>query len=60
MAMKKYQVDFELKEDFGEPVTQTMIFAYDDDNMTMDNVVKEFYAKYRPENVVGISIRRID
>lgn len=58
--MKKYRVDFELKEDFGEPVTQTMIFAYDDDNMTMDNVVKEFYAKYCHEDVVGISIRRID
>ena len=58
--MKKYQVDFELKEDFGEPITQTMIFAYDDDGMTVGDALGEFYTKYRPEDVVSISIRGID
>lgn len=57
--MKKYQVDFELKADFGEPIVQTMIFAYDDDGMTVGDALKEFYTKHRPEDVASISIRGI-
>jgi hypothetical protein len=57
MAMKKYQVDVELKD---IPAVQTIICAYDDDGASANDALMEIYKKWNAEEVVGISIRRID
>ena len=55
--MKKYQVDVELKD---TPAVQTIICAYDDDDASANDALMEIYKKWNAEEVVGISIRRID
>ena len=48
--MKKYRIDFERKVEFGQPIVETMIFAYDDDGMTMADAIREFYEKLKRES----------
>lgn len=53
--MKKYRIDFERKVEFGQPIVETMIFAYDDDGMTMADAIREFYEKYDASEIVSFT-----
>lgn len=54
--MKKYRIDFERRVNFGEPITETMLFAYDDDGMTMADALREFYERCDPYEIMSLTV----
>lgn len=53
--MKKYRIDFERRVNFGEPTTETVMFAYDDDGMTMADAIREFYERYDSHEILSLT-----
>ena len=56
---KKFRVDFQIKEDWGEKPQMTMIYEYTDETTTMSDVLRDFYKKYNANTVTGITIKLI-
>lgn len=56
---KKFQVDFQIKEDWGENPQMTMIYEYTDETTTVADVLHDFYKKYDVSTVTGITIKLI-
>lgn len=56
---KKFQVDFQIKEDWGENPQMRMIYEYIDETTTMADVLHDFYKKYDANTVTGIAIKLI-
>ena len=56
---KKFQVDFQIKEDWGEKPQMTIIYEYTDEATTMSDVLHDFYRKYDASTVTGITIKLI-
>lgn len=56
---KKFRVDFQIKEDWGENPQMTMIYEYTDETIIVVDVLHDFYRKYDASTVIGITIKSI-
>jgi hypothetical protein len=56
---KKFQVDFQIKKEWGENSQMSMIYKYADERTTVADVLHDFYEKYDANTVTGITIKLI-
>ena len=56
---KKFQVDFQIKEDCRENPQMTIIYEYTDEATTVSDVLHDFYRQYDASTVTGITIKLI-
>lgn len=56
---KKFQVDFQIKKEWGENPQMSMIYKYTDETTTMADVLHDFYKKYDASTVTGVTIKLI-
>jgi hypothetical protein len=56
---KKFQVDFQIKKEWGENSQMSMIYKYADETTTVADVLHDFYKKYDANTVTGITIKLI-